>query len=38
MRIELNKIVGGIYLLPFVLIGRDAFIFGFLFWHCAIYY
>lgn len=38
MRIKLSTIEGGIYLLPFVLIGTDGIVCGWFFWHIIINY
>ena len=38
MRVKLSRIEGGIYILPFVLVGTDGIVAGFLFWHIIINY
>ena len=38
MEIKASQIQGGIYLLPFFLLGTDGLVFGFLFWHVIISY
>ena len=35
MRVKLSRIEGGIYILPFVLIGIDGIVAGFLFYFCV---
>jgi len=38
MKIKRQQIQNGIYLLPFLLIGTDGAVFGFLFWHWIVNY
>lgn len=38
MKVKLSTIEGGVYLLPFILLGTDGLVVGFLFWHIIINY